>query len=232
MGPHIFDSVLPWAELLFTNIFPAVLTDVYDWLKAWQVLVAAILVLIAGRYWVNAILASLTGSCILISEPIRSLTDVLLRNASREKLTQIAATDETRPAVPDSLSFPQPGDIAARLDSVRELVRSALSAIPVSEATLSGQGAKLYQRMTSFSFEDLCLTTRDNPEHWGLANELQSELSALKAKNLEGVSCQNAWQTLVRVNTLARQLKEKIFSRGVSRPDLEALPAEMLEKPA
>jgi len=214
MGPHIFDSVLTWTELLFTNIFPVVLTEVYNWLKAWQVLVAAILVIIAGRHWVNSILASLARPRSLISESSPSRADALLKNANRENLARDEAKQETRPVVPHSLNFPQSDDVSLRLDHVRDLVRSALSAIPVSEAPLSGQGAKLYQRMTSFSFEDLCSSTRDNPEHWRLANELQTELAALMAKNLEDVSCQNAWQTLVRLNTLARQLKEKLFFPG------------------
>ena len=218
-----------WLNLFFLNALPAALVKVYRWIHDWQILIVGILILIAGQIWVNKLVTRLTRSAEMTSQSHRAFAEFLLTTMKRENPALSQNPAETTGRVPvvretPNVQFSQSGDISARLDRLRDFVRSALSIIPVSDVALAGQGAKLYQRLTSFSFEDLCSASRDNPEFWRLANDLENELSALKMQALDHVNCHHAWETLVRINTLARQVREKMPTPAVLRSDVGSLP--------
>jgi hypothetical protein len=226
---------------------PIAFSEIYDWIKDWQVLIAAVLIIAAGRTWVNALTRGHLHIAHSVAQSSRHLIEALAGREPPEQASVPAPAPGMRGIIPSriapsteraSLREPtiapgpvpaaQPAEAGARLDALRDVIRLALSIIPVSEIPLSGQGARLYQKIADFSFDDLRAAGSGNPDRERLTADLESELAALRGHEPEEIDCRTAWQSLVRINGLSRELREKTSAAGPL--EIVPKPAEAIEK--
>jgi hypothetical protein len=215
----MFDA---WGEFVLFTAIPVAAAEIYGWLKDWQTLIAAGAIVLAVRYWAKASIASSTRTAQTLAQSWRYMAETMLESARHEAPPQPQATPpqrDTPPAFPSrDIKLTQPKDIGARLEALREVIRVALVAIPISNAVLSKMGLKQFRRVTGFSFDDIPVAS-DDGKRSRLANELQNELAMLRSQVSETVNCQTAWHSLVRINDLARGLREELLSAAGRGPD-------------
>src|SRR5665213_3359141 len=65
MGREAFDGFVAGVNFILFNVMPIAFSEIYDWIKDWQVLIAAVLIIAAGRTWVNALTRGHLHICLL-----------------------------------------------------------------------------------------------------------------------------------------------------------------------
>ena len=191
-------------EYLF-EVVPAFLWSVYEFAKEWQILLAALVALVAARYFFNAMLRS-----------SRMMGEAVIHSARIAGDTAPAAPKASPPAAPDPAPLlgltPVPssagGTPADRLEALRNAVRTALAAIPTSGNEIGVKGATLYGRVATFTFDDLDPKIFDS-KALSVFRELQTSLDALRLDSGDA-DARQAWERLVRINKLARELRTHI----------------------
>jgi hypothetical protein len=179
----------------------------YEWLREWQTLIAAAAVLFVLRIYCRLVLRSLRVIAQALDRSLQQQSFVELQNQNGRSGQQRPAS-LARGLHDLSAHPPSPADILARLEALRNTVRSALAEIPAGSSQVPEDGIKLYQKIASTRLDDI-----DAESQWDAASatsfhELQGLLTDLRVKPSDKVDGKSVWEALVRVNRLARTLQE------------------------
>ena len=194
-------------EYLF-QVLPAAASSVYEFAKEWQTLIAGLLVIVAARYFFNAMLRSSRMMAEAVIRSARIAADST--RAPREEAGSPA--EDPVPVAPLLGAVPAPhvpagANLGERLDALRNAVRTALAAIPTSGNEIGIKGAALYGRVATFTFDDLDPGMFDRGA-LSVFRELQTCLDALRL-DAGDADARQAWERLVRINKLARELRAR-----------------------
>ena len=197
-------------EYLF-QVLPGVVVALYEFVKDWQTLIAGLLVIVAARYFFNAMLRSSRMMAEAVIRSARLAADstrppARAMNASANDAGAAGAAASLLGSGPDPHG-PADTNLGTRLDALRMAVRSALAAIPTSGNEIGVKGAALYGRVATFSFDDLESGGLDRGA-LAVFRELQTSLDALRLDSGDA-DARQAWERLVRINKLARELHAK-----------------------
>jgi|GEM_PF-2806837 len=217
-------TIASWADFLFSHVLPIAVSQIYEWLLDWQVPVAVLLVLAAGFFWSRQVLKSARQAA---RETVQSETrsiDASLKLLRRQIETQsdaaprsIAARPSPAPKPPTSEAStseaptrePSVRDGRAAIGQLRQAIRLALGTIPLSDDALSPEGARLYKAAIG-TLSSISLPAEAKTGTFG---QIVAELSALE-HDFPPTSCRQAWQSLVKVNALAREYDEPPLTRA------------------
>lgn len=191
---------------------PTAISQMYDWVREWQILAATVLVLIFFQIWSRTILRAARRAA---KETVQTETRAfgasltLLRRQVEQKvlaappvLVEAPRAIEPRPLrVVATESAPPDGQAA--IEHLRQAIRLALGKIPLSDEPLSPEGTKLYKSAIG-ALADANVTSDSDVAGLG---QILSELAALE-QSFPPQSCRHAWQSLVKVNALAREFHE------------------------
>jgi len=215
--------LVSWSEFLLFHILPIAVAQLYDWVREWQILIAVILVLAFLHFWARTILRAARKAA---REEVQTETrglDAGLKLLRRHVDERVEAPRQTAaaapaPARPEVVRPPQPAtpppappqlDSHAAIEQLRQAIRLALGSIPVSDGPLSPDGVRLYR-----SAIGALANARISPEEReGVPGQILAELTALE-QAFPPQSCRQAWQSLVKVNTLAREFHEPPQTRA------------------
>lgn len=216
------DKLGSWSEFILLHVLPTTISQIYDWVREWQILAATVVVLAFFNLWSHAILRAARRSA---KETVQTETRAfgasltLLRRQveqstlpSPRALIEAPRTVELRPvqAVPaDCL----PPDSPAAIEHLRQAIRLALSTIPLSDEPLLPAGVRLY-RAAIEALADAGVTPGTGAGDGDL-QQILSELTVLK-QSFPPQSCREAWQSLVKVNALAREFHEVAQARAAT----------------
>lgn len=210
--------LVSWSELLLFHILPIAVAQLYDWAREWQILIAVILVLAFLHLWARTILrAARRAAREEAQSEARGLNAglKLLRRHIDERLGAPVTAALAQPAVrsavkpPSAPSAPPPLDSHAAIEQLRQAIRLSLGSIPVSDGPLSPDGVRLYKAA-------ICAlgNAQISPEEReGVFGQILDELATLE-REFPPQSCRQAWQSLVKVNTLAREFHEPPRARA------------------
>lgn len=213
-------ALASWSGFILLHVLPIAVSQIVDWLREWQILVAAFLLLIFFHFWSRAILSAARQAA---KETVVAETrafDASLKLLRRQlesgvetprappKPTQPVATAPAVATVlptPPEATGPEPRGQAA-IERLRQAIRLALSTIPTSsDEPLAPGSLRLYRAaIDALDPTDTDLGTKGRQD---VLNQIQAELAALR-HSFPPQSCRLAWQSLVRVNALAREFRE------------------------
>lgn len=197
------------------HVMPSAGFALYEFVKEWQTLIAGVLVILAARYFFEAMLKSSRLMAEAVIHSARIAGD-LEKGTQRESPPSRAAL-----APQPMLGVPAPGhppagtSLGGRLDALRDAVRSALAAIPTNGNDIGLKGAALYGRVATFTFDDVDPAPFDQGA-LATFRELQTCLDALRLDSNKVSDARQAWERLVRINKLARELRGKVPSEGAA----------------
>lgn len=210
----ISGTIAGWVEFFFTHVLPIAVSQIYDWLRDWQTLVAVVLVVLAGQLWARFILKSARKAA---RETVQSETraiDASLKLLRRQIDLRSEQGARSQPVPAPRPSEPPPGGAACAdgrvaVGQLRQAIRLALGTIPLSDDSLSPEGERLYKAAIG-SLSGLRLPPNARS---GVLGQILTDLSALE-QDFPPISCRQAWQALVRVNALAREFDEPPLTRA------------------
>ncbi len=218
-------TLASWSEFILFHVLPTAVAQIYDWIREWQILAAAVLVLIFFHFWTRAILRAARR---VARETVQTETRTfgaslnLLRRQMEQKapaprsLAQVPRPVELQPAEPRAaephLVRPAPTDGYAAVERLRQAIRLALGTIPLSDEPLSPDGTRLYSAAIG-AMANANVTPGVEAE--GNFRQILSELAALE-QSFPPQSCRQAWQALVKVNALAREFHEAAPARAAT----------------
>ncbi len=199
-----------WAARFLFEILPTAFGLIYDWAKEWQTLIAALLVIFAARIFARAIIRSsriVAHAMMRIHEaptvqPV-GVTSVESKEPMRARELPLSE------ALPRQHAEVEP-DLVVRLETLRNAVRSALAATPVTDGMLSDKGIELCTKVVSVSLEDSDFVSSVDEPSRSVLQELKTALDALRVELAGGMDIRQVWESLVHVNRLARELQSKI----------------------
>lgn len=196
------------------HVLPIAISQIYDWLRDWQTLVAVVLVLLVGQVWSRMILKSARKAA---RETVQSETRAI--DAGLKLLRRQIELRNDQGARPHPMPAPRPahippsgppsGDGRVAVGQLRQAIRLALGTIPLSDDSLSPDGERLYKAaIGSLSGQAFPADARS-----GVLGQILTDLSALE-QDFPPISCRQAWQSLVKVNALAREFDEPPLTRA------------------
>jgi hypothetical protein len=220
------DTLISWSEFILLHVLPIAVSQIYDWVREWQILVAALIMLIFFHAWTRAILRAARQAA---RETVHAETrgiDASLKLLRRQievkpEAPKPAAEPKatTEPASPIAVrrepQQPAAPDNRAAVERLRKAIRLALSTIPLSDEPLPRGSLRLYQAAIH-ALDDAGVAsdrTSGGLEGRGVLEQIGAELSALK-QSYPPQSCRQAWQSLVKVNTLAREFHDPPLTRA------------------
>lgn len=203
-------NLISWSEFFLFHVLPIAVAQIIDWIRDWQILIAAGLGLAFFHLWSRAILrAARKAARETVQSEIRGLEAglKLLRRQIEVKREIVAAGSvevPPKPAPPpdDERSAGITNPVAA-VEQLRQYIRLALGKIPVSDDPLSPEGIRLYRAAIASIPESLV----PPDDRRGEFDRILAELAALERSFPPG-SCREAWQALVKVNAIAREFHE------------------------
>jgi hypothetical protein len=174
-----------------------------QWLYEWQALIAGAMILVAGTIWVRSVNHASARTASTIAQAMRAMAEASPH--ARDVPSLLLA----RPAKDGNLETgkgtPASQDFETRLERLREIIRAALSTIPQTGDAVVGEGAQLYRAVAEFSLDgDDAPTDKFRAQK---VEEIKRCLVALAAAGPETRPCRAAWDDLVRLNRLARELR-------------------------
>src|SRR5438270_12361855 len=205
-------------DVFFIESVPNALLIAYEWIRQWQILLAAILLIFALAHFGRTMI-----------EAFRELAEVVTRSARISAVTsanralpytasQAIPDKEKREPVPPPISerkslhsgakvsqASSPTDLLRRLDALRNAIRVALAAIPPAQSKIGEKGLKLYADVAAVSLGDVANILTDR-ETLALARKLEGALAQLRLEAGDGLDPRLAWESLARINRLARAL--------------------------
>ncbi len=179
-----------WLHFVAFTVFPVAFGQLIHWLYEWQVLAAAVLVLVAAHVW---------GSAILKAARLGAGTQPVPARTSQRAATPGADLREKRPAaMREEMAFETSvtGD-TGRLGGLRREIRMMLGSLPCTDDPLSAHNRALCARIGSFEL----------PASLEGAEDLRGALGTLAALR-DDTTNRTAWAALVRLSTAARDLLE------------------------
>ena len=225
-------------DVFLIESLPNALLTAYEWIREWQILLAAVLLIFALDHFCRAII-----------EAFRDLAEVVTRSTrisavtSASRAVPYAASravpykEKREPALPpiSERSSLHPGekfsqadqapsstDLLGRLDALRNAIRVALAAIPPTQSKIGEKGLKLYSNIAVMSFGDVGAILTDQ-ETLDLGQELEGALAELRFETGDGLDPRLVWESLARVNRLARALQIKVSSSNGAAIDRKGL---------
>lgn len=224
-------------DVFLMESVPDALLICYQWVREWQTLLAVILLIFALDHYSRAII-----------EAFRDLAEVVTRSTrissvtSASRATPYAESQaapyreklEPAPPFPGGTSlhpgetFSQPGhatssnDLLGRLDALRNAIRVALAAIPPTQSKIAEKGLKLYGDVAVISLGDVGSILTDQ-ETLALGQELEGALAELQFETADGLDPRLAWESLARINRVARALQIKMNSSSGAAIDTKVL---------
>jgi hypothetical protein len=180
-----------WLDFLLSTVLPVAGRELLHWLYEWQVLIAGILAILAARIWGRSVVraaryAALSATGEAADPP----------GARRNAVVPFASV---RPKAGRS----EPAD---RVFALREQIRLTLGKMPCTDEALSAERLSECHRIANMPMGEL---PKDASKAAAQSLEvLRGDLSALGALR-ETDTCRRAWETLVRVNTDARDFMSK-----------------------
>lgn len=205
-------NLVSWSEFVLFHVLPIAVSQIYDWIREWQILVAVILVLLFLHLWTRTILRAARRAA---KETVQTETRAfdaslkLLRQQLEAKPERVKKAAEA-PRRPEPVQAPQPVEARAAVETLRQAIRLALGTIPMSDEPLSPSSERLYKAAIG-ALDD---TGVEFPAELrqGVLGQLLSELGELR-QAFPPQSCRQAWQSLVKVNALAREFHEPSSTR-------------------
>ncbi len=220
---HLFDRLVSWGDFLFLHVLPIAVGQIYEWIYEWQILVLGIVALVCLRFWSLLIIRNARKAAreTVLSE-MRTMDGSL--KLLRRQVEQFQAEQSARLAVQGNVepgraavgavpkvaaavpAFVPPADPDAAVEALRHAIRKALGVIPISDEALSDESSRLY-------FE--AIRSFDGAENWDSAKSgpaiaaLQGEVKSLR-ESYPPASCRTAWQSLVKINALARDYQDQL----------------------
>jgi hypothetical protein len=225
-------TLVSWSVVFLFHVLPIAVSQIYDWVREWQVLVAVLVALAFFYVWSRTILraARRTAKETIQTEAraFEAGLKLLQRQIGRIEPTVEAAPMSFRPAAPllarqqpPSKPLPQPPppeqppaqqqppqqqksqDSHAAVEHLRQAIRLALGKIPLNDEPLPPDGVRLYRTVIDAG------TGPDFPvdDPTGALKPVLAELAALE-RSFPPQSCRQAWQSLVKLNALAREIHE------------------------
>lgn len=194
--------LLDWARFLYYQVLPIAWDQLVQWLYEWQALIAGALILVAGTIWVRSVNHASARTALTIAQAIRGMTDSSAHGRDTPSLI-LGKPGRDGSALSRSGAGVQGFD--ARLERLREIIRAALATIPQAGDAVVGEGAELYRAVAEFS-----LDAEDTPTDKVRAQkvaEIKKTLATLNEASPEKRPCRAAWDDLVRLNRLAREVR-------------------------
>ena len=202
-------------DVFLIESVPNALLIACEWVREWQILLAAILLIFALNHFSRAII-----------EAFRDLAEVVTRSTRISAVTSpsspIPVKKETwEPALapiserkslhsgPKVSQASSPTDLSGRLDALRNAIRVALAAIPPTQSKIGDKGLKLYRDVGVISLGDVAGILTDQ-ETLALGRELEGALAGLRFETGDSLDPRLAWESLARINRLARALQIKM----------------------
>ncbi len=206
-------TLMSWSEFILFHVLPIAVSQIFDWIREWQILVAVFLVLIFFQIWSHAILRAARRAA---KETVQTETraveaslKLLRRQIEQRPAPRMQAPVAAQAAPPAAPLVPV--DSRAAVDDLRQAIRLALGSIPVSDDPLSETGSRLY-RAAIGSMGGIGTDLKPGDRLGGLEPVL-TELAALE-RSFPPQSCRQAWQALVKVNALAREFHDPTTARA------------------
>jgi hypothetical protein len=198
-----------WINALFTDQTldeaSNALTSAYGWAKEWQVLLAGLLVVVAGLIIARAIRKAPARSA-----PPETIPDIGRLDLRREPKASIPSD---RAATPSDRS----GQLVGELEHLRSLIRSALSAFTLTAEQESSPVQFLCQRVARLRPERFPLPANAPPAQHGLYVEILEQLDILRQQLKREIKPADMSGTLIELNTTARSLVAALEPQSASR---------------
>lgn len=210
------NTLASWSGFILLHVLPIAISQIADWVREWQILVAAFILLIFFHFWTRSVLREAREAA---KETV--LTETRAFDAGLKLLRrQVEAGAEApkAPVVPPKAASPpkvertappeaaQPApDGYAAIDRLRQAIRLALSTLPTSDDPLPPVSSRLYR--AAIDALDAAHIELGGGGRQDLMNQIQAELAGLR-QAFPPQSCRLAWQSLVKVNALAREFHD------------------------
>lgn len=222
-------TLASWSGFILLHVLPIAISQIVDWVREWQILVAALILLIFFHFWTRGVLRAareaaketvlsetraFDAGLKLLRRQVEGNSDVPKAPPAAPKVVpERGLTGRTQPAVrvePTASVEVARTELAAdghaSVERLRQAIRLALSTLPTSDDPLPAGSLRLYRAaIDGLDGADLELGGRGRPD---VLDQIRTELSVLK-QAFPPQSCRLAWQSLVKVNTLAREFYEK-----------------------
>ena len=211
------------------EILPTAFLIVYEWAREWQPLITGVLVILAARYFHRATLRSSRMMAEAAIRSARIAAAAALKTPQPDRAERSSTVIASGPPIDaGNPHVPTERGVASRLESLRSAVRSALAEIPTSGGAIGGRGADLYSKVAAFSFDDVDPNGVFDTESVVAFYELQTALDTLRLESAEETEAAHAWEALVHINILARELRAKLAQSDTqSETARVAVPAEI-----
>lgn len=213
------ETLVSWSEFILFHVLPTAVSQIYDWVREWQVLAATVLVLVFFHFWSRTILRAARRTA---KETVQTETrafgaslkllrrQIELREVPSAKPAGIPPAEIPRVSEPQAVA-PPPADDHAAVEQLRQAIRLALGKIPLSDEPLSPEGLRLYKAAIGM----LANVNVNSDAPQTVLQQILSELAALE-QSFPPQSCRQAWQSLVKVNALAREFHEPAVARAAT----------------
>jgi hypothetical protein len=208
-----------WSEFVLLHVLPIAISQIADWILEWQILLAGIILVAFFHFWSRLILRAAREAAkeTVLAETrafdagLKLLRRQLESGAEAHKPSVAPPKPVEAPARGEPLPKAEPtqaeawSDGNAAVDRLRQAIRLALSTLPTSDDSLPPVSLRLY-RAAIDGLEDAHLDSGGRGRQ-DVLDQIRAELGALK-QTYPPQSCRVAWQSLVKVNTLAREFYE------------------------
>ncbi|HVT23740.1 MAG TPA: hypothetical protein VHD95_03870 [Rhizomicrobium sp.] len=218
-------TLASWSEFILLHVLPIAISQIVDWVREWQILVAALVLLIFFHFWTRAILRAAREAAreTVLGETRAFDAGLKLLRRQMEAGTDGSKTVAVAPGAAGPRGRVEPAPMAdpvqierkarskpatdgnAAVDHLRQAIRLALSTLPTSDDPLPPVSVRLYRAAIDALDEGALEVTEGGRKD--VLDRIRTELSALR-QSYPPQSCRQAWQSLVKVNTLAREFYE------------------------
>ena len=226
-------------DVFLIETAPNALLIAYEWVREWQILLAAILLIFAMARFSRAMIEAFHDLAVVVTRSTRISAVTSASRIAPYTASRAAPYTEKRKAAPPPVSgrsslhpdekFSQADhrapstDLLGRLDALRNAIRVALAAIPPTQSKIAEKGLKLYGDVAAISLGDVAGILKDQ-ETLAVGQELEGALAELRFETGDGLDPRLAWESLARINRLARTLQMKMTSSkaaAIEKPVLE-----------
>lgn len=213
------NTLASWSGFILLHVLPIAISQIFDWVREWQILVAAFILLIFFHFWTRSILREAREAAkeTVLSETrafdagLKLLRRQVEAGAEASKVTPAAAPKaavplQTERIAPKAAAQSGPNDGYAAIERLRQAIRLALSTLPTSDDSLPPVSSRLY-RAAIDALDPAHIDLGEGGRRQDVMNQIQAELAALR-QAFPPQSCRLAWQSLVKVNALAREFHD------------------------
>ena len=202
----------------FFTVIPVAFRELLHWIYDWQILISGVLAIAAARYWGRSVIRAAR-----ITARAKPVSPLEVRKPAAEPVVVPAsfAVAEREPAV--RIPPARIPELAERLFSLREAIRTTLGRTPCTDDVLSEERIEDFRRIAEFPLGEM--PSDASRLQFARFEALKSKLGALKDVR-ETDTCRNAWEALVRISIDARDLAGEETARARARA-LHAAPTEL-----